>query len=147
MHLIREPDFSQTCRFNRITKVIMVHDLNPTNLHINELFYAKSQKPYFGGVLGHFSQNEIFPKKSDSVRFLPLRHPNFIRSFRKTLWAVLEKTCLPNDILTYWQWWNHRTAFRLNRGSKKYNIANNGIISPSLADFMEQRKMFENEGR
>ena len=37
-HLTQEPDFSQTCCFNRIMKVIMVHDLNPKNLSINRLF-------------------------------------------------------------------------------------------------------------
>ena len=53
----------------------------------------------------------VFSQKCSSVNFLPLRHPNFMRSFRKILWAILEKMCLPTDILTYWQWWNHRTPF------------------------------------
>ena len=47
-------------------------------------FFAKSKKPYFWGVLGHYPQNEIFSQKSDSVMFLPSRHPNFMRSFRKS---------------------------------------------------------------
>ena len=61
-HLIQEPDFSQTCGFNRIIKVIMVHDWNPENLHIKGIlfFCAKSKKPYFWGVLGHYPQNKIF---------------------------------------------------------------------------------------
>ena len=94
----------------------MVHDLNPKNLHINgsmDYFFAKSQNPCFLGVLGYYPQNEIFSKKSGSVSFLPLRHPNFMGSFREILRAVLKKTRLPTDILTYWQWWNHRTPFRL----------------------------------
>ena len=28
LHLAQEPDFAQTCSFNRIIKVISVHDLN-----------------------------------------------------------------------------------------------------------------------
>ena len=33
----------------------MMHDLNPKYLHINRLiFFAKAQKPYFWGVLGHY---------------------------------------------------------------------------------------------
>ena len=39
----------------------MVHDLNPTNLHINGLFFfAKTKKPFFGTVFGHYPKNEIF---------------------------------------------------------------------------------------
>ena len=104
LHITREPDFSQTCGFNRIIKVIMVHDLNPKNLHINgsmDYFFAKSKNPCFLGVLGYYPQNEIFSKKSGFVSFLPLRHPNFMGSFRKILRAVLKKTRLPTDILTY----------------------------------------------
>ena len=63
-------------------------------------FFAKFKKPYFGGVFGHYSQNEIFPQKPGSVSCFPLRHPNFMRSSRKILSAVLEKTCLLTDILT-----------------------------------------------
>ena len=36
-----------------------------------------------------------------------------MRSSRKILWAVLEKSRLPTDILTYCQWWNDRTPFPL----------------------------------
>ena len=55
LHLIREVDFSQTFGFNKIVTVIMMHDLNPKYLHINRLiFFSKSQKPYFWGVLGHY---------------------------------------------------------------------------------------------
>ena len=49
LYLTREPDFSQTCGFNRITKVIKVQ-----NLHINVLFFlAKSKKNNFGRDFGH----------------------------------------------------------------------------------------------
>ena len=87
------------------------------------IFLENSKKPYFGGVLGHSPKNKIFSKKSHSISFLPLRHPNFMRSFRKILWAVLGKTCLPADILTYWQWWNHMTPFRLKaRVQKQFEV-------------------------
>ena len=62
--------------------------------------FAKCKKPYFCGVFGYYPQNEIFSQKSGSVSFWLLRHPNFLSSFRKVLWAVLDKTCLPTDILT-----------------------------------------------
>ena len=101
LHLTPEPDFSQTCRFNRTIKVIMVHDLNPKNLHINgQIFFAKSKKPYFWGAFEYYPQNEIFSQKSGSISFSPLRHPNFMRSFRKILRALLQKMRLPTDILT-----------------------------------------------
>ena len=61
--------------------------------------FVKSKKPYFGGVLGHYRQSEIFSQKSGCASFLPLRQPNFMRSFRKILWGIL-KTCLPTDIVT-----------------------------------------------
>ena len=94
-------DFLQTCGFNRIIRVVMVHDLYSKNLRITGLyFFAKSRKLNFGVVLGHYPQNEIFSQKSGSVSILPLRHPNFMRISRKILWAVLEKICLPTDILT-----------------------------------------------
>ena len=94
--LTQEPDFSQICSFDRIIKVIMVLDLNPKNLHINGLIFAKSKKPYFWGVFGHYPKMRFLPE----MRFLPLRQPNFMRSSRKILWAVSEKMHLPIDILT-----------------------------------------------
>ena len=58
--------FSQTCSFNRIVKVIMVHYLKTKNLHSNEHFFAKIQKnPYFG----HYPQNEIFSKNQAVLDF------------------------------------------------------------------------------
>ena len=87
LHLTQEPHFSQTCVFNKIINVIMMHDLNPKNLQINRLIFflilENPKKPYFWGVLGHFAQNETVPQKSGSISFLPLRPPNFMRSFRK----------------------------------------------------------------
>ena len=44
----------------------------------------------------------FFPKKSDSAKFLPLGHSNFMWNFRKILGAILEKKCLITDILTHW---------------------------------------------
>ena len=61
--------------------------------------FVKSKKSYFGGVLGHYPQSEIFSQKSGCASFLHLRHPHFMRSFRKILWGIL-KTCLPTDIVT-----------------------------------------------
>ena len=37
LHLTQEQDFSQTRGFNKMIKVIMVHDLNPKDLTINGL--------------------------------------------------------------------------------------------------------------
>ena len=42
-------------------------------------FPAKSKKTYFGGVLGHYTQNVIVSEKSGSVSFL-LTQPIFVRS-------------------------------------------------------------------
>ena len=45
--------FSQTCSFNRIIKVIMVHDLKPKkSTHQQTTFFAKSKKPFLGVFLG-----------------------------------------------------------------------------------------------
>ena len=118
LHLTQEPDFSQTCGFNRIIKVIMLHDLNPKNLH-NGFFFCKIQKALILGCFWTLFPKWNFSQKSGSVSFLPLMHRNFMRSFRKILWAILDKTCLPTDILTYRQWWNHRTTFCLKAGVQK----------------------------
>ena len=64
-------------------------------------FFCKIRKPYFVGVFERFPQNEIFLQKSGTGSFLPLQQPNFMRSFKKIIRAVLEKTCLPTDILKY----------------------------------------------
>ena len=116
LHLNWEPDFSQTCGFNRIIKVIIVHDLNPKkSTHFFFFFLQNPKNPIFG----HYPQNEIFSQKCSSVSFLCLRYPNFMRNFRKILWAVLEKPHLLTDILTYWQWWNHTIPFGLKGGIQK----------------------------
>ena len=67
--------------------------------------FAKSKKHYFQGIFGHYPQNEIFSQKSSPASFLPLRHPNFMRSFRKILRAFLQKKRLHSDIIimTYLQ--------------------------------------------
>ena len=36
LHLTWETDFPQACGFNRIIKVIMVHNLRPKDLQINQ---------------------------------------------------------------------------------------------------------------
>ena len=118
MHLTRELDFPQACGFTRIKKVIMVYYLNPKTCTTMDYFFAKSKKPYFWGVFGHYPQNRIFSQKSGSLSFLPLRYPNFMRSLRKILWAILEKTHLPTDqswhtdILTVVKWYDPFFTYR-----------------------------------
>ena len=87
-HLARVPEFSQTCGYDRIIKV-MVHDLNPTWFtHQWIIFLQNPKNPYFGVFWG------IIPKiqKSSSLRFLPLRHPN-------TSWEYWEKSY---ELFIYW---------------------------------------------
>ena len=50
MHLTQERDFSQTCGFNRIIKVIMVHDLKPKK-YKHQLFFLQNQKNHIFEVL------------------------------------------------------------------------------------------------
>ena len=114
LHLTRQPDFFQTCGFNKIIKAIVVHNLNTKNLHINGFFFSKSQKTYFW--VGIIPKIRFFSQMSSSISFLRLKHSNFKRSLREILWAILEKT------LTYWHndWWNHRTPFRLKADLQQY---------------------------
>ena len=130
LHLTQQPDFPQTCGFKRIIKVIVVHDLNQKNLHINGLFlFCKIQKTLFLRCFQALSLEwHFFSQKSSSVSFSHLKYPNFMKSFRKIISAILEKMCLHNDILTYWKWWNYRIPFCLlglgrgggGGGSKKH---------------------------
>ena len=76
-------------------------------------YFLQNSKTIFFGCFSALSQ------KSDSVSFLPLGHLNFVRSFWKILWAILEKMRLPTDILTYWQWWIHMTPFHLKARIQK----------------------------
>ena len=87
--------------------------------HQWNIFLQNPKISIFMVFLSIISKNEIFFKKFGSVSFLPLRQPNFMRSFRKILCVVLEKTPLPTDILTYWQLWNHNTPFHLKAGVQK----------------------------
>ena len=83
------------CGFNRIIKVIIVHDLDPKNLHRKWFFLL--------GVFGHYLQNDIFSQKPGSISFLPLKHTNFMKSFRKFLWAVFGENAFTNwHTDTYW---------------------------------------------
>ena len=83
--------------------------------------FCKIQKTLFSGYFWALSSKWDFSQKSSSASFLPLRHPNFMRSFRKILPAFLEKKRLRSDIIkmTYLQWWNHRIPFCLNLGLQK----------------------------
>ena len=67
-----------------------------------DYFLQNPKNLIFGGVFGLYPQNEILSLKSSSVSVLPLRHPNFMRSFTKLVSDVLKKTRLPTDILTQW---------------------------------------------
>ena len=73
------------------------------------IFLKYPKTPIFRVFWGIVPKIRFFSQKFGSVSFSTLRHPNFMRSFRKALWAVLEKTRLPTDILTYWllTYWNH----------------------------------------
>ena len=98
-------------RFNKIIWVIRVIQIQKSTNQWH-IFFAKYKKQFWG-YFWALSTKWDFPQKSGSFSFLALRHLNFIKSFRKILWAVLEKTRLPTDhgLLTYWHtdWWNHRT--------------------------------------
>ena len=100
LHWTREPDFSQTYCFNKIIKVIMVHDSNTKNLHVNGLFFlCKIRKTLIFWYFWTLSPKQYFFPKICPRQFPPLRHPNFTRSFRKILRAILEKTRLTADLL------------------------------------------------
>ena len=49
-----------------------------------------------------FSYSVLFFLISVFYNFLPSGHSSFMWNFRKILWAILDKKCLPIDILTYW---------------------------------------------
>ena len=84
-----------------LIKIIMVHDLNPKNLRINGLIcFLQNPENLFLECFWALFPKWDFSQKFCSVSFLLLGYPNFMRSFRKILWAVLEKTRLPTDILT-----------------------------------------------
>ena len=117
-HLTQEPDFSQTCCFNRIMKVIMVHDLNPKNLSINRLFFflQNLKNPIFGVYLGIIPKIRFFHKNLAPSNFYPLG--------TITPWEVSEKSYelfwrKRIYLLTYWQWWNYRIPFLLQAGVQK----------------------------
>ena len=88
LHLTQEPDFSKTSGLNRIINVIMVHYLDPKNLHINRLFFfANSKKPYFGGIFGHLPKIRFFPKN--------MALPVFYLKGTLTWWKVSQKPYEP----------------------------------------------------
>ena len=129
-------DYSLICGFNRIIKVIMVHDLKQKKsthqwiIFLFSFFVAKSKKTYFGGVFGHYLQKKFFPQNQALSVFLPLKHLNFKRSFKKILWAVL-KACLPTYMLTYWKQWNHRTPFCLKVEVQKQYVEVHAYLQSS----------------
>ena len=102
LHLTQEPDFSQTCGFKRIMKVIMVHDLNPKNLYINGLFFGKIQENLFQGCFMALSP------KWDSFSKIPLHQFfNLSEKWYEPFWRK------HFYLLTCWQQWNHRIPFNL----------------------------------
>ena len=89
LQLTQQPDFSQTCGFNRIIKIIMVHDLNPKNLHINGLFsFLQNPKNcifgFFSGIIPkiRFFQRNVPKEYLQSINWnytqKTSRHVNFI---------------------------------------------------------------------
>ena len=106
-----------------------MHRTKPKNSHQWTKIFAKSRKPHFWGIFGHFPQNKNFSKKSGSVWFLPLKHPNIMKSFKKNpinrFWEKVVTDLLkywPTDIPTYWPGWNHRTPFHLKAGGQNQYI-------------------------
>ena len=99
LHLTQETDFSKTCSFNRITKVIMVHDLNSKNTQISTtIFFCKIQKKFLG-CFWALSSKWHFSQKIRLNQIFTLTAPNFMRSFRKPYEPFWRKRiCL----LTYW---------------------------------------------
>ena len=60
---------SSVCSFNRDHYVAWIRPKKSTHQWTN--FFAKSKKPYFGGIFGYYPQTEIFPQKSDSISTYP----------------------------------------------------------------------------
>ena len=85
----------------------MLHDLdlNHKNLHINELiFFAKSKKPYCGGIFGHCPQTEMFPPKSGSISFNPQEIIGTVFFYRWGSNNLTTKNFL--DLLEFQESWN-----------------------------------------
>ena len=72
-------------------------------------YFFFRKKNIFWVILGIIPRMKYF-RKSSSVSFLSLRHPNFMRSFRKSYMPFWRKHVY---LLAYWQQWNHRTPFHL----------------------------------
>lgn len=100
-------------------------------------FLAKTKKNFFGGIL---PQN-ILSEKSGLVSFLPLRHPNFVRNIRQIVWAILEKTWLLTDLLSYWKWWFHRTHIRLKVGTQQRGGCHSGATKNDIIFAKKLREM------
>ena len=75
LYLTREPDFYQTCGFNSIIKVIMVHDLNPkiyTSMHYIKIYFLQNPKnAILGMFLGIIPKMRYFPKDPALSVFYP----------------------------------------------------------------------------
>lgn len=96
-----KPDFLQACSFCRIMKMTITHYVKLKKINTLDfwLFW-----PMWGKFLDFSSKIFFFffPEKSNHESFLPRRHSNFTCNFRKTLWAILEKIWLLNDLLNDW---------------------------------------------
>lgn len=109
--------------------------------YINGLdFLAKTKKNFFGGIFGILPQN-ILSEKSGFVSFLPLRHPNFVRNIRQIVWAILEKTWLLTDLLSYWKWWFHRAHIRLKVGTQQRGGCHSGATKNNIIFVKKLREM------
>ena len=94
LDLTREPDL-QTCSFNRIIKVIMMHNLNPK--HINGLFFCKFQKILVLGCFWELSPRWDFYPKIRLRQFFTLKAPWLHKKFQKN-----SMSCFWENALTYW---------------------------------------------
>ena len=106
----------------RIIKVIMVHEKT------KKIYTSVDYLGYFGAL----SPKWDFFQKIRLCQFI-FKEPNFMRSFKNILWAIFMKMCFPNDILAYWQWWNHRTPFRIKVGTQKlYHLMLSMLTLPRI---------------
>ena len=55
----------------------------------------------------------------------------------------MEKTCLPTDILTYWQWWNNRTPFHLKVGRSQADEMKKEKYEKEITEHKEKIKVLK----
>ena len=91
-------DFPQTCGFNRIIRVVMVHDLNSKNLRITGLyFFCKIKKAQFWGCFGALSPKWDFFPKIRLRQYFTLKAPKLHENIMKNPMSRFGE-----NIFTYW---------------------------------------------